>query len=115
MLQDFRAKISAKQPAVDSMLALGRAVLAEPNTTTQNDALMQKLTGFISDWSDLQLTWQNWYDELHANVEQSHNLSDQLDGFKTDIEGLEPLCSNLFPATVSIEGLKQELHSLQVH
>lgn len=96
------------------MLALGRAILAEPNTTTQNDALVQKLTGYISDWSDLQLKWQNWYDELHANMEQSHYLSDQLDRFEKDIEGLGPLCSTLFPATVSVAGLKPELHHLQV-
>ena len=113
-MQEFRTKISAKQPAFDAMLALGRSVLAEPNTTSQNDALMNKLTSFISDWSDLELAWQNWYDELHARMEQSKDLSNQFDKFKSDCSTLGPLCSNLFPADLSMDGLQQKLHNLQV-
>lgn len=96
------------------MLSLGRAIIAEPNTNSQNDTIMKKLTGFIEDWSELQLAWQNWYDELHANLEQSKNLSDQLNTFGHGIKGLEPACVNLFPATVAMESLDTELQELQV-
>ena len=96
------------------MLSVGRAIIAEPNTNSQNDTIMKKLTGFIEDWSELQLAWQNWYDELHANLEQSKNLSDQLNTFGHSIKGLEPACVNLFPATVAMESLDTELQELQV-
>ena len=112
--QNFRAQITSKQPDVDAMLSLGRAIIAEPNTNSQNDTIMKKLTGFIEDWSELQLAWQNWYDELHANLEQSKNLSDQLNTFGNGIKGLEPACVNLFPATVAMESLDAELQELQV-
>ena len=112
--QESRSEISEKQPAVDAMLALGRAILAEPSTTSQNDSLMQKLTGFIEDWSDLQMAWQNWYNELHANMEQSKSLSDKLKSFEHDIGELEPTCANLFPATVAMEALDSELKEIQV-
>ena len=112
--QNFRTQITTKQPDVDTMLALGRAIVAEPNTNPQNDTVMQKLTGFIEDWSDLQLAWQNWYDELHANLEQSKNLSDQLSAFGHSIKGLEAPWTNLFPATVTMENLDTELQELQV-
>ena len=112
--QNFRTQITTKQPDVDTMLALGRAIIAEPNTNPQNDTVMQKLTSFIEDWSDLQLAWQNWYDELHANLEQSKNLSDQLSAFGHSIKGLEPPWTNLFPATVTMENLDTELQELQV-
>ncbi len=96
------------------MLALGRAILAEPNTTSQNDALMNKLTSFIADWSYLQMDWQNWYDELHAHLQTSQDLSNQFDKFLSGMSHLEPLCSKLFPANLSMDDLQQKLHSLQV-
>ena len=96
------------------MLSLGREILAEPNTSSTSDALAQKLTGFIQDWSDLQLDWQNWYDELHAGVEQSKNLSDQLKKFEGDIRGLGPAYAKLFPAVVSVKTLEKDLQRLQV-
>ena len=112
--QESRSEISEKQPAIDTMLALGRSILAEPSTTSQNDALMQKLTGFIEDWSELQMAWQNWYNELHANMEQSKSLSDKLKNFGHDIRQLEPACAGMFPATVAMETLDSELKELQV-
>ena len=75
---------------------------------------MQKLTGFIQDWSDLQLNWQNWFDELHAGVEQSKNLSDQLKKFESDMGGLAPALAKLFPATVAVKSLDKDLQRLQV-
>lgn len=113
-VQESRSEISEKQPAVDAMLALGRSILAEPSTTSQNDALMQKLTGFIEDWSELQMAWQNWYNELHAHMEQSKSLSDRLKNFEHNVKLLEPACANLFPATVAMETLDGELKDLQV-
>lgn len=112
--QDFRDQISGKQPTVDSMLSVGREVLAEPNTSSSSDDLMQKLTSFIEDWSGLQLSWQNWYDELHAQREQSQQLSDQLKKFESAIQDLEPACSRLFPATVVVKSLDKEMKKLQV-
>lgn len=96
------------------MLSLGREILAEPNTSSASETLMQKLTGFIQDWSDLQLNWQNWYDKLHAGVEESKNLSDQLSKFENDIRGIAPTCAKLFPATVAMKTLDKELQCLQV-
>ena len=96
------------------MLALGRGIITEPNTNSQNDALMKKLTGFIEDWSILQLAWQNWYNELHAKLEQSKGLSDQLNMFVHSMDDLEPMCGKLFPATVAMESLDKELEALQV-
>ena len=113
-MQESRSEISEKQPTVDAMLALGRSILAEPSTTSQNDALMQKLTGFIEDWSELQMAWQNWYNELHANMEQLKSLSDRLKNFEHDIRQLEPACTSLFPATVAMETLDSELKEIQV-
>ena len=112
--QESRSEITDKQPAVDAMLALGRSILAEPSTTSQNDVLMQKLTSFIEDWSELQMTWQNWYNELHANMEQSKGLADQLKNFGHDIGQLEPACAGIFPATVAMEALNSELKEIQV-
>lgn len=113
-MQDFRAQITEKQALVNSMLSLGREILAEPNTSSASEALMQKLTGFIQDWSDLQLNWQNWFDELHAGVEQSRSLSDQLKKFESDMKGLGPACAKLFPAAVNMKSLDKELKRLQV-
>ena len=96
------------------MLSLGREILAEPNTSSASEGLMQKLTSFIQDWSDLQLNWQNWFDELHAGVEQSKNLSDQLKKFENDVSGLGPALAKLFPATVSVKTLDKDLQRLQV-
>jgi hypothetical protein len=96
------------------MLSLGREILAEPNTSSASDTLMQKLTGFIQDWSDLQLNWQNWFDELHAGVEQSKSLSDQLKKFENNTRGLGPACAKLFPAFVNMKNLDKELKRLQV-
>ncbi len=107
--------MTAKEPAEQAMLALGRSILSELNTTSENDALMNKLTSFISDWSDLQLNWQNWYDKLHAHMQTSQDLSNEFDKVLSDMSDLEPLCSKLFPANLSIEDLQQELHSLQVY
>ncbi len=97
------------------MLSLGREILAEPNTSSASDGLMQKLTGFIQDWSDLQLNWQNWFDELHAGVEQSKNLSDQFKKFESDMRGLAPALAKLFPATVAVKTLDKDLQRVQVH
>lgn len=106
--------MSGKEPAEEAMLSLGREVLAEPNTTSQNDSLMNKLTSFIADWSNLQLAWQNWYDELHAHMQQSQDLSNELDKFLNAMSNLEPLFSKLFPAELSMDNLPQKLHNLQV-
>ena len=99
---------------MDALLALGRAILSEPRTNSQNDTLMQKLTDFIEDWSKLQLDWQNWYNELHANTEKSEGLNEQLDKFEHDISALEPACANLIPATVTMETLDSQLSELKV-
>ena len=96
------------------MLSVGREVLAEPNTSSSSDVLMQKLTSFIEDWSELQLGWQNWYDELLAHMEQSQQLSDQLKKFESAIRDLEPTCSRLFPATVVVKSLDKEMNKLKV-
>ena len=96
------------------MLAIGREILAEPNTSSSNEGLIQKLTNFIQDWSDLQLNWQNWFDELHDAAEQSSNLLDQLKRFEHDIRGLGPTCAKLFPAMVAVKNLESELQRLQV-
>lgn len=97
------------------MLGLGRAIVAEPNTNSQNDTFMQRLTGFIQEWSDLQMAWQNWYNELHAKQDQSRSLADRLESFVGSMSRLEPACAAMFPATVSLESLDSELKTLQVY
>ena len=113
-LQSFRSQLTNKQPEIDAMLALGRAVIAEPTTNPQNESFPKKLTSFIEDLADLQLAYQNWYDELHRGLQQSKNLSEQLGKFASVVNGLEPACNNLFPATVTMENLEPELKTLQV-
>ncbi len=96
------------------MLALGRAIIAEPNTSSGNDVIMKKLTGFIQDWSDLQLAWQNLYNEFHASLEQSKSLSDQLNTFNRDLGELEHASDATLPGTVTMVALDSELEAIQV-
>jgi len=91
------------------MLSLSRAIIAKPNTSPQNDTIVKKLISFIKDWSKLQLAWRNWYNELHANLEQSKNLSDQVNTFGHVIKGPEPVCISMFPTTIAMETLAAEL------
>ena len=91
------------------MLSLSQAIIAKPNTSPQNDTIVKKLISFIKDWSKLLLAWQNCYNELHANLEQSKNLSDQLNTFGHGIKGLEPACISMFPTTTAMETLAAEL------
>ena len=96
------------------MLALGRAIISEPTTNSQNESFPKKLTSFIEDLANLQLAYQNSYDELHRGLQLSKNLSDQLGKFASAVNGLEPACSNILPATVTMENLESELKTLQV-
>lgn len=96
------------------MLALGRAIIAEPTTNPQNESFPKKLTSFIEDLADLQLAYQNWYDELHGGLQQSKNLSDQLGKFASGVNALEPACNNILPATITMDNLESELKALQV-
>ena len=58
------------------------------------------------------MAWQNWYDELHAHMEQSKSLLDKLKNFEHDMRQLEP--TGMFPATVAMETLDCELKEIQV-
>ena len=112
--KDFRSQLTAKQPEVDSLLSLGREIVAEPQTSTANDDLETRLTGFIQDWSDLQLAWQNWYDELHARRERSGKMGEELGRVREGMRGARGAMAALFPARVQVETLPQDLQHLQV-
>ena len=96
------------------MLSLGREIIAEPQTSTANVSLETRLTSFIQDWSDLQLAWQNWYDELHARKEQSQNLSEQVRELAEGVKGVKSSLEGLLPAEVGMESLYDDLLALQV-
>ena len=96
------------------MLALGRDIIAEPQTSAASGNLERKLTDFIQEWSDLQLAWQNWFNELHARKEHSHKLSEQVVGFGESVKGLEASLEGVFPASVGVEDMLGEMESLQV-
>ena len=102
------------QSDVDSMLALGRSIIGEFYTNPDKDTLSQMLTDFISNWSNLLMSWQNWFDELHATGEQSRNLSEQFVELKNAYEMIDPKNRELFPALVSVDTLESDLKSLQV-
>ncbi len=95
------------------MLALGRSIISEYYTNPDKDTLSQTLTDFISNWSNLLLSWQNWFDELHATGEQSRDLSDQFIQLKQSYKIVEPKHKEIFPATVTMETLDSDLKNLQ--
>ena len=96
------------------MLALGRSIIGEYYTNPEKDTMSQTLTDFISNWSNLQMSWQNWYDELHATGEQSRNLSDQFVELKQAFKAIEPKQKEMFPAHVTMDTLESDLKELQV-
>ena len=99
---------------MDALLALGRDIVAEPQTSTANVSLETRLTSFIEDWSNLQLAWQNWYNELHARKEQSLKLSEQVGDFGEEVKGLQASLEGMFPATVEMDNLLEDMEALQV-
>ena len=99
---------------MDALLTLGREIIAEPQTSAANVELETRLTGFIQDWSDLQLAWQNWYNELHALRENAGKMAEEVGRLKEGARGLETGMKRLFPASVEVENLQQNLQDLQV-
>ena len=99
---------------MDALLALGRDIVAEPQTSTANVSLETRLTSFIEDWSNLQLAWQNWYNELHARKEQSLKLSEQVWDFGEEVKGLQASLEGMFPAIVEMDNLLEDMEALQV-
>ena len=97
---------------MDALLSLGREIIAEPQTSAANVDLETRLTGFIQDWSDLQLAWQNWYDELHANREKSHKMSEEVGKLAEGAKGVKAGMNGLLPATIEVENLLQNLQDL---
>ncbi len=97
------------------MLALGRSIIGEFYTNPDKDTLSHTLTQFISNWSNLLLSWQNWYDELHATGEQSRSLTDQFIELKQVYQNLEPMNKELLPAIVTVDTLESDLKNLKVY
>ena len=112
-LKAFRVRLTEAQPKVDTMLGLGRSIIGEYYTNPDKDTLSQTLTDFISNWSNLLLSWQNWFDELHATGEQSRDLSEQFVQLKQSYQIMEPKHTEIFPATVTMETLDSDLKNLQ--
>ena len=95
-----------------AMLALGRTIIAK--TAALNDTIMQKITGFLPKWSDLQINWQNWTDEVQDGVEKCRHISEELDVFRTKMDAVKAACTKLLPTTVNVESLDTQLQCLQV-
>ena len=104
----------AHQSAVDSMLALGRDIIAEPQTSAASGTLEQRLTTFIEDWSNLQLAWQNWFDELHARGEDARKLAEEVVSIGERLSGVEACLKGVFPASVGVEEVVGDMEALQV-
>ena len=68
----------------------------------------------MQKWSNLELAWQNWYDELHSTGEQSQDLSDQYASLKQTMAEIEPIVKEILPASVTVETLESDLKQLQV-
>ena len=113
-MQQFRSSLAAKQPEVDSLLTLGREIVAEPQTSAANDDLESRLTSFIQDWSDLQLAWQNWFDELHAHREKAGKMGEGVGEMCDGVKRVRGVMMGMFPAAVGMETLPHDLHVLQV-
>ena len=105
-------QITSKDPQVKAMLALGREIIAK--TTALNDTIMHKITEFLPKWSDLQINWQNWTDEVQDGVEKCQRISDELDVFRSKMEAIKAACTRLLPATLKPESLDAQLMHLQV-
>lgn len=110
--QDYVAQITSKEPQVKAMLALGRGIITK--TTALNDTIMQKVTGFLPKWSDLQINWQNWTDEILDGIEKCRHMSDELDAFRAKVDAVKAACTKVLPAAVSVESLDTQLQHLQV-
>ena len=97
------------------MLDLGRSIIGEQYLSDRSgENISNKLTNFIPAWSNLLLAWQNWYDELHASSEQSQDLLNRLENLKLALGAVQPVCSNLFPATLAMSNAAEELNELLV-
>ena len=87
--------------------------MSEPQTSTAV-SLETRLTGFIQEWSDLQLAWQNWFNELHAHKEQSHKLGEDVGKFGEGMKALGTALDGMFPAGVDMENLLGDMETLEV-
>lgn len=95
-----------------AMLALGRGIITK--TTALNDSIMQKVTGFLPKWSDLQINWQNWTDEILDGIEKCRHMDNELDAFRTKVDIIKAACTKLLPTAVSVDSLDTQLQHLQV-
>ena len=109
--QVYMAQITSKEPQVKAMLALGRGIITK--TTALNDSIMQKVTGFLPKWSDLQINWQNWTDEILDGIEKCRLMDNELDAFRTKVDIIKAACTKLLPTAVSVDSLDTQLQHLQ--
>ena len=114
LTQAFRSAIDAKQPEVDAMLSLGRAILTSPHTSADNQPFEKRLTDSIESWSDLQLEWQNWYQELMAASEKSSAVSDRYNTFSDWLSQARNKLGSTFPLRVGPASAPADVGEAQV-
>ena len=114
VFQSFRSAIDEKQPDVDAMLSLGRSILTSPHTSADNQPFEKRLTDSIEQWSDLQLEWQNWYQELMAATEKSSAASDRYGAFSDWLAQARSKLDSTFPLKVGPDSAPADMEEAQV-
>ena len=114
LTQAFRSAIDAKQPEVDAMLSLGRTILTSPHAAADNQPFEKRLTDSIESWSDLQLEWQNWYQELMAASEKSSAVSDRYNTFSDWLSQARSKLGSTFPLRVGPSSAPADVGEAQV-
>lgn len=114
LIQAFRSAIDAKQPEVDAMLSRGRTILTSPHTSADNQPFEKRLTDSIESWSDLQLEWQNWYQELMAALEKSSAVSERYSSFLDWLSQARNKLGGTFPLRVGPASAPADVEEAQV-
>ena len=96
------------------MLSLGRAILTSPHTSADNQPFEKRLTDSIESWSDLQLEWQNWYQELMAASEKSSAVSDRYNSFSDWLSQARNKLGSTFPLRVGPASAPADVEEAQV-
>ena len=114
LFQAFRTAIDGKQPDVDAVLSLGRTILTSPHTSADNQPFEKRLTDSIEAWSELQLGWQNWYQELMAASERSSAVSDRYGSFSDWLAQARSKLGSTFPLRVGPASAPADVEEAQV-
>ena len=99
---------------MDAVLSLGRTILTSPHTSADNQPFEKRLTDSIEAWSELQLGWQNWYQELMAASERSSAVSDRYSSFSDWLAQARSKLGSTFPLRVGPASAPADVEEAQV-